>query len=255
MQLCDTVKNQFGCVANMHLTCTNQTASLAEDALAKCKAVGVRNICALRGDPPRGSDKWEASEGGFQSAEDLCKYITKHHGDYFSTAVAGYPEGHPDNIDTIDGDVDAAVASLSEAEKKRYAISTDEAGKKIVTVKDVEASKFISAFAQHLKRQGRFEIPKWADVVKTGTLKELAPTDPDWLYVRTASIVRKVYIRGGSGVGAFPRISALAASPAPQTFSFAPALGAAILLRAIEFVPFFPVRVAASPSLFPLHRL
>jgi len=73
-------------------------------------------------------------------------------------------------------------------------------------VKDVEAAKFINAFAQHLKRQGRFEMPKWADVVKTAKFKELAPTDPDWLYVRTASIVRKVYIRGGSGVGGFKKV-------------------------------------------------
>merc|ERR1719456_161482 len=79
-------------------------------------------------------------------------------------------------------------------------------GKTIATVKDVEASKFITAFAQHLKRQGRFEIPKWADVVKTGKAQELAPYDPDWLYVRTASIVRKIYIRGGSGVGGFRKV-------------------------------------------------
>jgi adenosylhomocysteinase len=73
-------------------------------------------------------------EGGFQCAEDLCKYITKHHGDWFSVAVAGYPEGHPDNIDTIEGDVDTAWASLTESEKRRAAISTDESGKKVVTV-------------------------------------------------------------------------------------------------------------------------
>eukprot|EP00747_Dinoflagellata_sp_TGD_P161628 gnl/TRDRNA2_/TRDRNA2_178285_c0_seq1.p2 gnl/TRDRNA2_/TRDRNA2_178285_c0~~gnl/TRDRNA2_/TRDRNA2_178285_c0_seq1.p2 ORF type:complete len:159 (-),score=43.55 gnl/TRDRNA2_/TRDRNA2_178285_c0_seq1:56-532(-) len=79
-------------------------------------------------------------------------------------------------------------------------------GKTIVCVKDVEAAKFIAAFSQHLKRQGRFEIPKWADTVKTGVAQELAPYDPDWLYVRTASMVRKVYIRGGSGVGAFRKV-------------------------------------------------
>ncbi len=32
----------------------------------------------------------------------------------------------------------------------------------------VDASKFITAFAQHLKRQGRFEIPKWADIAHVG---------------------------------------------------------------------------------------
>merc|ERR1712217_352839 len=79
-------------------------------------------------------------------------------------------------------------------------------GKTVVSVKDVEAAKFIESFAQHLKRQGRFEIPKWADVVKTGKAKELPPNDPDWLYVRTASMVRKIYIRGGSGVGAFTKV-------------------------------------------------
>merc|ERR1719491_1774993 len=77
---------------------------------------------------------------------------------------------------------------------------------RVTTVKDVEADRFIAAFAQHLKRQGRFEIPKWADYVKTGKFKELPPQDPDWLYVRTASMVRKVYIRGGSGVGAFRKV-------------------------------------------------
>merc|ERR1712070_506372 len=76
----------------------------------------------------------------------------------------------------------------------------------IKTVKDVPHAKFIAAFAQHLKRQGRFEIPKWADVVKTGKQKELAPYDPDWLYVRSASMVRKIYIRGGSGVGGFRKV-------------------------------------------------
>lgn len=64
-------------------------------------------------------------------------------------------------------------------------------GHKVKTVKDVEAEKFIAAFAQHLKRQGRFEIPKWADVVKTSKAKELPPLNPDCLYVRTASMVRK----------------------------------------------------------------
>merc|ERR1711957_1023025 len=79
-------------------------------------------------------------------------------------------------------------------------------GKTVVTVKDVEAEKFIVSFAQHLKRQGRFEIPKWADVVKTAKYKELPPNDPDWLYVRTASMVRKIYIRAGMGVGAFRKV-------------------------------------------------
>ena len=79
-------------------------------------------------------------------------------------------------------------------------------GREIKTVKDVAADKFIEAFAQHLKRQGKFEIPKWADLVTTGKTKELSPYNADWIYVRAASMVRKIYIRGGSGVGAFRKV-------------------------------------------------
>ncbi|KAH0934850.1 hypothetical protein HID58_011967 [Brassica napus] len=50
------------------------------------------------------------------------------------------------------------------------------------------------------------ELPPWTDIVKTGKLKELAPYDPDWYYIRAASMARKVYLRGGLGVGAFRRI-------------------------------------------------
>ena len=49
-------------------------------------------------------------------------------------------------------------------------------------------------------------MPVWHDLIKTGTFKELCPQDPDWYYVRAASVARKVYLRGGVGVGAFQKI-------------------------------------------------
>ena len=75
-----------------------------------------------------------------------------------------------------------------------------------VTVKDVTSHDFVIAYAAHLKRIGKIEVPKWADLVKTGTTRELAPYDPDWYYIRAAAIARRVYLRGGIGVGAFKRI-------------------------------------------------
>jgi len=44
------------------------------------------------------------------------------------------------------------------------------------------------------------------DLVKTGTFKELAPYDPDWYFVRAASIARKVYMKGGLGVQSFRKL-------------------------------------------------
>lgn len=52
----------------------------------------------------------------------------------------------------------------------------------------------------------QIEVPAWADLVKTATFKELAPYDADWYYVRAASMARKIYLRGGIGVGAFKKI-------------------------------------------------
>lgn len=46
------------------------------------------------------------------------------------------------------------------------------------------AEAFISAYASHLKRSGKLEVPTWVDIVKTGPFKELAPYDADWYYVR-----------------------------------------------------------------------
>jgi len=71
-----------------------------------------------------------------------------------------------------------------------------------ITVKDVESHEFIKAYAGHLKRIGKLEIPKWVDIVKMGTFKELAPYDPDWFYIHAASVARYIYLRKGVGVGA-----------------------------------------------------
>jgi len=68
-------------------------------------------------------------------------------------------------------------------------------------VRDVAPAEFIDAYAAHLKRSGKIEIPNWVDIVKTGPFKELAPYDPDWYYVRAAAIARHIYLRKHVGVG------------------------------------------------------
>ncbi|KAI8319336.1 40S ribosomal protein S19-A [Martensiomyces pterosporus] len=71
-----------------------------------------------------------------------------------------------------------------------------------VTVKDVNAHAFIKAYAAHLKRSGKLEVPAWTEYAKTGSFKELSPYDQDWFYVRAASVARHIYLRGGVGIGA-----------------------------------------------------
>ena len=75
-----------------------------------------------------------------------------------------------------------------------------------VTVRDVPADLLINAYAAHLKQRGKVDVPKWVDTVKTGTYKELAPLNPDWFFVRVASIARHVYLRRSVGVGALSKL-------------------------------------------------
>jgi len=70
------------------------------------------------------------------------------------------------------------------------------------TVKDVNPHVFVKAYAAYLKKTGKLEVPKWVDLVKTATFKELAPYDQDWYYIRAASIARHIYLRQGVGIGA-----------------------------------------------------
>jgi len=80
------------------------------------------------------------------------------------------------------------------------------AGPRGTCVKDVPAADFVRAYAAHLKREGKIEIPQWVDIVKTAPHKELAPVDEDWFYTRCASIARKLYVRPNIGVGGLAKI-------------------------------------------------
>ncbi|XP_002128905.1 small ribosomal subunit protein eS19 [Ciona intestinalis] len=75
-----------------------------------------------------------------------------------------------------------------------------------VTVKDVNQQDFVMALAAHLKKSGKMKVPEWVDLIKTGKHKELSPYNPDWYYVRCASTIRHLYIRGGVGVKSFIKI-------------------------------------------------
>lgn len=75
-----------------------------------------------------------------------------------------------------------------------------------VSVRDIAPDTFIKNYAAFLKRSGKLEVPTWVDTVKTGTAKELAPYNPDWYYVRAASIARHIYLRKHVGIGALKKL-------------------------------------------------
>ncbi|KAH7120824.1 methylenetetrahydrofolate reductase 2 [Dendryphion nanum] len=109
---CEMVKvaqSVYGLETCMHLTCTDMEKSKLDDALKEAYQAGCTNILALRGDPPREKEKWEATAGGFRYAKDLVKYIRDRYGNHFDIGVAGYSEGCDDN-----DDVDVLIDHLKE---------------------------------------------------------------------------------------------------------------------------------------------
>jgi len=100
MELAELCQRELGLTTCLHLTCTNMKREMVDRALEDAKALGVRNLLALRGDPPR-EDYGDGGGGGereFEWAVDLVRYIRKRYGVYFCIGVAAYPEGHADEM-------------------------------------------------------------------------------------------------------------------------------------------------------------
>jgi len=96
-EICGTCQKLLGLETMMHLTCTNISKEEIKKELQKAKDNGIKNILALRGDPPRG-EEWKKKENGFSYAVDLIKFIKEEYGNYFGICVAGYPEKHIDSL-------------------------------------------------------------------------------------------------------------------------------------------------------------
>ena len=94
IELCRYISQYMGLDVLMHITCTGMTREYIISALDRAKAAGVRNILALRGDPPFGVKDWTPVENGFSNAGDMVRFIKERYGDFFCIVVAGYPEIH-----------------------------------------------------------------------------------------------------------------------------------------------------------------
>jgi methylenetetrahydrofolate reductase (NADPH) len=89
------IQNELKIRSMAHLTCVGHTAEELGGILDDLWNGGIRNVLALRGDPPAGQTNFVATEGGFANADSLVKYMRGRTGQDFCVGVAGYPEGHP----------------------------------------------------------------------------------------------------------------------------------------------------------------
>ena len=108
-----TINRATGLNTAAHLTCVDatreETLAIAEDYAA----AGISEIVALRGDPPKGSGKFEAHRDGFANSVELIEALAAT--GKFTLRVGAYPDTHPEarnakaDIDWLKAKLDAGA--------------------------------------------------------------------------------------------------------------------------------------------------
>lgn len=92
LEVVNRVQGQYGITGMAHLTCVSSTRDEIQKFLKDASRSGIKNILALRGDPPRDDPNFVKPDNGFDYSYQLIEFI-KSQGD-FSIGTAGFPESH-----------------------------------------------------------------------------------------------------------------------------------------------------------------
>ncbi len=101
LALVGRIQSEMGLLAMAHLTCVGASRTEIAGVLDRLKALGIENVLALRGDPPKGASAFVPSAGGFAHANELAGFVRG--GWPFCIGGACYPEGHPECRDLTRG--------------------------------------------------------------------------------------------------------------------------------------------------------
>lgn len=91
LRIASRIRRHYPVEAVAHLTCVGSTKDMLGQVLEEARELGLKNVLALRGDPPRDQKEFKPVPGGFAYAVELVDFV-KQHG--FGVGAACYPEGH-----------------------------------------------------------------------------------------------------------------------------------------------------------------
>lgn len=152
------LKEEVGLEVMAHLSCVGESTEGLAATLDRLQQVGIDNIFALRGDPPRGQTDFVQPEGGLGCAADLTEFITSNY--EFSVGGACFPEVHPEapdldtDLDYLKTKVDAGAEFLITQlffDNRAYFDFVDAARKKGINVPILAGIIPVTGFA-HTKR-------------------------------------------------------------------------------------------------------
>lgn len=94
-----TIGREFGLNVAAHLTCVDSTRDETLAIARAYAAAGVREIVALRGDPPKGQGRFLPHPEGFADSVQLIEALAGT--GQFTLRVGAYPEPHPEAADPM----------------------------------------------------------------------------------------------------------------------------------------------------------
>jgi len=98
IELVGRIQRELGILTMAHLTCVGSSRAEIAEVLQRLKAAGIRNVLALRGDPPKGETAFRAVKDGFSHATELVAFARAEWPEV-CIGAACYPEGHVENRD------------------------------------------------------------------------------------------------------------------------------------------------------------
>ena len=109
------IHRNYGLNVAAHLTCVDATRAETMEIADAYAAAGVTEIVALRGDAPKGAERFTAHPEGFASSVELVEALART--GKFKIRVGAYPEPHPDaahpgaDVEHLKRKVDAGATS------------------------------------------------------------------------------------------------------------------------------------------------
>jgi methylenetetrahydrofolate reductase (NADPH) len=124
LEIVKRLRHEAGLEVMCHLTVVNQPKAQVHGVLEHLRDNDVENVIALAGDPPAGSREldWTPHPDGYHHSLELVHDTLALAPDWFSVAVAGFPEVHPRAVsresdlrylkEKVDAGADAVVTQL-----------------------------------------------------------------------------------------------------------------------------------------------
>lgn len=194
LPIAQAIKERFTLPCVAHFTCRDLNPSEVENHLMDHHYFGIRNILALRGDPPDGQGQWQPKEGGYNFAHQLIEQIAKlNRGIYlprvggpasegsdrtdFCIGAAAYPD-HPDEEERIrffrlkvEAGAEFGMTDML-FDPDSYGYFRDLCQKNRIQIPILPGTRLLKSQAQALRMQQKFKVK-----IPSATLNSLPETE------------------------------------------------------------------------------